>query len=192
MQEAFSHIMTVEAPVVVVEVMRLGPGAGTGGQQGQTDYKVVTAGVYGGLNYYIIAPNSVEETFEFIQLAFHIADKYRILAMVLTDFILGRMSEFIELKSFDFGALPQKDWALKGRGNKNGNFHAAFTAVSLAKSIPDFFENQKEKFKKITASELRYETYQTEDADILIAAYGSASRSLSPPMVRLQGCPRER
>ena len=70
--------------------------------------------------YYIIAPSSVEETFEFIQLAFHIADKYRVLAMVLTDFILGRMSEFIELKTFDFGPLPEKDWALKGKGKKNG------------------------------------------------------------------------
>jgi len=176
MQEALSHIVTVEAPVVIVEVMRLGPGAGTGGQQGQTDYKVVTAGVYGGLNYYIIAPNSVEETFEFVQLAFHIADKYRVLAMVLTDFILGRMSEFIELKSFDFGPLPEKDWALKGKGKKNGKIHAAFTAVTLKKSIPDFFANQKEKFKKITESELRYETYKTDDADILIAAYGSVAR----------------
>jgi len=175
MQEAFSHIAMVEAPVVVVEVMRLGPGAGTGGQQGQTDYRVVTKGVYGGLDYFIIAPNSVPEIFEFVQLAFHIADKYRIMAMVLTDFILGRMSEFIELKSFDFGPLPEKDWGLKGKAKKDGRSNPYMSGLTFG-GIPTFFQAQEDKFHRITESEMRYETYNTEGAELLIASYGSLAR----------------
>lgn len=175
MQEAFSHIAMVDAPVVAVDVMRLGPGAGTGGQQGQTDYRVVTKGVFGGLNYFIIAPHSIEEVFEFVQFAFHIADKYRILAMVLTDFIIGRMSEFIELKSFDFGPLPEKDWALKGKAKKNNVSNCHFSGLVFG-GIPAFFERQQDKFNKITEFETRHEVYRTEDADLLIASYGSLSR----------------
>ncbi|MFH1625611.1 MAG: transketolase C-terminal domain-containing protein [Pseudomonadota bacterium] len=175
MQEAFSHIAMVEAPVVVVDVMRLGPGAGTGGQQGQTDYRTVTSGVYGGLHYFIIAPYSVSEIFEFVQLAFHIADKYRIMVMVLTDFILGRMSEFIELKSLHFEPLPKKDWALRGKARKNGRSNSHFTALVFG-NIPDFFRSQQDKFQKITESEMRFEAYKTEDADLLIASYGSLAR----------------
>ena len=175
MQEAFSHIAMVEAPVVIVDVMRLGPGAGTGGQQGQTDYRVVTKGVYGGLEYFIIAPYSIPEVFEFVQFAFHIADKYRIMAMVLTDFILGRMSEFIELKSFDFGPLPEKDWGLKGKAKKNSRSNHHFSGLVFG-GIPAFFQAQQEKFKEIAEFETRYETYKSEDAELLIASYGSLAR----------------
>ena len=176
MQEAFSHIAMVEAPVVVVEVMRLGPGAGTGGQQGQTDYRFVTRGVFGGLNYFIIAPYSIQEVFEHVQLAFHVADKHRIMAMVLTDFILGRMSEFIELNSIDFGPLPdRKDWGVKGKGKKNGKSNAYMSGLVFG-SIPTYFQGQVDKFQRITESETRYEAYKTEDAELLIASYGSLAR----------------
>ena len=175
MQEAFSHIVAVEAPVVIVEVMRLGPGAGTGGQQGQTDYRAVTRGVYGGLYYFIIAPSSIPEVFEFVQLAFHIADKYRIMAMVLTDFILGRMSEFIELKTFNFGELPEKDWGLQGKAKKNGRSNSYMSALIFV-GVPAFFQAQQEKFQGITEAETRHETYKTGDAELIIASYGSLAR----------------
>ena len=175
MQEAFSHIAMVEAPVVVVNVMRLGPGAGTGGQQGQTDYRVVTKGVFGGLQYFIIAPNSIPEIFEFVQLAFHIADKYRIMVMVLTDFLLGRMAEFIELKSFDFGPLPEKDWGLKGKAKKDGRSNCHFSGLVFG-NIPDYFKSQREKFQTLADSETRYEAFKTDDTDLLIVAYGSLAR----------------
>ncbi|MDY6834816.1 MAG: 3-methyl-2-oxobutanoate dehydrogenase subunit beta [Chloroflexota bacterium] len=175
MQEAFSHIAMVEAPVVVVDVMRLGPGAGTGGQQGQTDYRVVTKGVFGGLEYVILAPNSIPEIFQFVQLAFHIADKYRIMVMVITDFLLGRMSEFIELKSFDFGPLPKKDWGLMGKDKKNGRSDCHFSGLVFG-GIPNFFQTQQDKFRRIAESEMRYEIFNAEDAELLIVSYGSLAR----------------
>ncbi len=176
MQEPLSMMVTAEIPAVVVETQRLGPGTGTGGQQGQTDYRFVTRGVYGGLHYPVLAPYSVSEIFEFVQLAFHIADKYRILTMVLTDFVLGRMTEYLELKTFDFGPLPEKDWALKGKAHKGGRSNFLFTVTGMMLDITGFFQGQQEKSKRIIDSETRWETYKTEDADFLIVSYGYSAR----------------
>ena len=177
MQEPLSMIMTAEIPAVIVDTQRLGPGTGTGGQQGQTDYSFVTRGVYGGVNYPVLAPYSVSESYEFVQLAFHIADKYRTLAMVLTDFVLGRMTEYLDLKAFDFGPLPEKDWALKGKDNKGGRTDFLFTVTGMMLDIPGFFTQQQAKANKIIESETRYDTYKTEDADLIIVAYGYAARA---------------
>jgi len=176
MQEPLSMLITAELPAVIVDTQRLGPGTGTGGQQGQTDYSFVTRGVYGGIRYPVLAPYSVSEIFEFVQLAFHIADKYRIVAMVLTDFVLGRMTEYLELKTFDFGPLPEKDWALKGKAHKGGRSDFLFTVTGLMLDITGFFAQQQEKCDKIIDSEIRYETYKAEDADFLIVAYGYSAR----------------
>lgn len=177
MQEPLSMMVTAEIPAVIVDTQRLGPGTGTGGQQGQTDYSFVTRGVYGGIHYPVLAPYSVSEIFEFVQLAFHIADKYRVVTMVLTDFILGRMTEYMELKTFDFGPLPEKDWALKGKDHKGGRTDFLLTVTGMMLDIPGFFANQQEKSNRIIDSETRYETYKAEDADFLIVGYGYAARA---------------
>ena len=176
MQEPLSMIMTAEIPAVIVDTQRLGPGTGTGGQQGQTDYSFVTRGVYGGVHYPVLAPYSISEIFECVQLAFYIADKYRILTMVLTDFVLGRMTEFLELKTFDFGPLPEKDWALKGKGLKGGRSDFLFTVTGMMFDITGFFKHHQEKRDRIIDSETRYDTYKVEDADLLIVAYGYSAR----------------
>jgi 2-oxoglutarate ferredoxin oxidoreductase subunit alpha len=177
MQEPLSMIITAEIPAVIVDTQRLGPGTGTGGQQGQTDYSFVTRGVYGGIHYPVLAPYSVSEIYEYVQLAFHIADKYRILTMVLTDFVLGRMTEHLDLNTFDFGQLPEKDWALKGKANKGGRCDLLFTVTGLMLDITGFFAQQQEKSDRIIESEIRYDTYQTDDADIIIVAYGYSARA---------------
>jgi len=189
MQEPLSMIVTAEIPTVVVDTQRLGPGTGAGGQQGQTDYSFVTRGVYGGIHYPVLAPYSVSEIFEFVQLAFHIADKYRILTMVLNDFVLGRMTEYLELKTFDFGPLPEKEWALKGKALKGGRSGLLFTVTGMMLDITGFFRQQEEKANRIIDSETRYETYQVEDADLLIVSYGYTARASKGAvnMARAQG-----
>jgi len=177
MQEAISHMAVAEVPAVIVEVMRLGPGAGTT-QQGQTDYRQVTkGGGHGAYRNIVLAPFSVQEVFDLTQLAFHLADKYRILVIVLTDFIIGRMSELVELRRLDFGPLPEKDWALKGKGKKGGKSNQILTGLLIAGGIPGYFKKQIEKYERIAREETRYETYCTDDADLLLIAYGSTART---------------
>lgn len=176
MQEAISHMAITELPAVIAEVMRLGPGTGTGGQQGQTDYRQVTkGGGHGAYHCIVLAPFSVQEIFDFMQLAFHLADKYRILVIVLTDFILGRMAELLELRTIEFEPLPGKNWALKGKTDKGGRRDVHFTSFAFT-SPQDYFRRQEEKYRRITESETRYEAYQAEDAKLLLIAYGSMAR----------------
>ncbi|MDY7033301.1 MAG: 3-methyl-2-oxobutanoate dehydrogenase subunit VorB [Thermodesulfobacteriota bacterium] len=174
MQEAISHMAASELPAVIVEVMRLGPGAGTT-QQGQTDYRQVTkGGGHGAYRSIVLAPSSVQEVFDFVQEAFYLAEKYRILVIVLMDFILGRMSELIDHRPVNFDELPEKEWALKGKGRKGGRTTQILSGVL---AIPPFFERQIEKYNTITNTLTRHETYCTDDAELLVVAYGSSARS---------------
>ncbi len=186
MQEAISHLAAVEAPAVIVEVMRLGPGAGTGGQQGQTDYRQVTkGGGHGAYRCLVIAPYSAQEIFDFVQLAFYLADKYRIVVIVLTDFILGRVAELIELRRLDFEPLPQKDWALKGKAQKEGRRSCHLSGLVWG-GVTGYFSRQLDKYQEIVASETRYQTYKTEGAQLLLVAYGSMARVARDAVDRAQ------
>ena len=94
MGEGISYCHATESPVVIVDIARLGPAVGTGGQQGQSDYRLaVHGGGNGGYHSIVLAPDSCQEMFDFTQFAFYLADKYRIVVIVLADFILGRMEE---------------------------------------------------------------------------------------------------
>jgi len=196
MGEGISYIAAAEGPCVLVDVMRLGPGIGTGGQQGQTDYRLATkGGGHGGYHCIVLAPCSPQETFDLVQLAFYLADKYRILVMVLTDFVIARMAEPVEVKTLDFGPVPDKSaWALVGKGKRGGKPSKPQTGARhptepLTKGVPGYFLYMMEKYKKIEESEIRYETYKAEDASLLIAAYGSSARTAwqTVDMAREQG-----
>lgn len=183
MQEAISHMHVVELPTVIVEVTRLGPGAGTGGQQGQTDYLQVTkGGGHGAYHNIVLAPYSVQELFDFTQLAFNLADKYRITVIVLSDFILCRGSEPLEMRTLDLPPVPKKEWGLRGKDKKGGRSDHHFTAIVGDKNVIEYFMHIREKYQKITEAEVRYESYKTEDAKLLLVAYGSSARTAKRAM----------
>ena len=90
MQEGISNIADLEMPCVIVNVTRLGPGMGTT-QAGQTDYRQVTkGGGHGAYRCIVLAPASSQECFDFVQLGFYLADKYRMLTLILSDFVVGQ------------------------------------------------------------------------------------------------------
>ncbi len=176
MQEGISYIAEAEMPAVIVNVMRMGPGIGTGGQHGQTDYRQVTkGGGHGAYRCIVLASYSPQECFDHMQLAFHLADKYRILVLVLSDFIIGRMAEPVELRTLSFDEpLPQKDWALTGKAKKGGM--RRFYISGLIMSPPAYHQHMIEKYQTIVDSEIRYETYRDEDAELLLVSYGSSAK----------------
>ena len=178
MQEGISYIAEAEMPAVVVDVMRMGPGIGTGGQHGQTDYRQVTkGGGHGAYRCIVLAPCSPQESFDHMQLAFHLADKYRIMSIVLSDFMIGRMAEAVELRTLDLGSPSEKEWALKGKGRKKDNLRTCYVSSVIQYTPPGLHKRLKDKYKTITDSEIRFETHRTEDASILIVSYGSTARA---------------
>ena len=183
MAEGISYISAAEVPCVLVDVMRMGPGIGTGGQQGQTDYRYAVSGAgHGGCRCIVLAPYSAQECHDLVQFAFYLADIYGMLVIVLSDFIIGRMAEPVELKAIDFGPVPKMEWALLGKGKKEGRTDRIFGGASypprtVMMSVPAYHEHQREKYKKIMDTEVRYDTYRAEDAELLLVSYGSSART---------------
>jgi len=131
----------------------------------------------------VLAPASVQECHDLVQLAFYLADKYRNPVIVLGDGILGQMAELLETKTVDFDLLPEKDWALRGvgqRGAKVRNFvscgQGGVIPLPPYTSYHAFLQRLEEKYHDIIGAEVRYETYRADDASLLLVAYGSTAR----------------
>jgi len=182
MQETVSHLASAELPCVIVLVQRGGPGAGSI-RHSQMDYMSATrGGGGGGYKNIVLAPGSVQEIHDLMQLGFCLADKYRNPLIFLMDGILGQVSESMDAKTIDFGPLDDKDWAIRGRDmHKDGKRRLINSAAGVLPLPPypnyiSWLSHMKEKFCKMEDSELRYETYKVEEADLILVAYGYTAR----------------
>ena len=177
MQEGISYMAEMETPAVVVDVMRMGPGIGTGGQHGQTDYRQLTkGGGHGAYRCIVLAPDSPQECFDHMQLAFHLADKYRGPLLVASDFIIGRMAEKVKLHTLEFEPPSAKEWALTGKAQRGGNRSFFISSPFTYAGPHNYYMKMKEKYRHIEEDEVRWEEYQMDDARLLIVAYGSSAR----------------
>ena len=172
--EGLSYLAGADLPALVVNVQRGGPGLG-GIQPSQSDYFQATrGGGHGDYHMIVLAPSSVQEMAELTVKGFELADKYRMTAMVLADGTMGQMMEPVSL-DFDFEPVPEKPWATTG--TKMAREHNIVNSLYLK---PDELEKgnfeRYERYKTVEANEARYEEYLTEDADIVIAAFGIAAR----------------
>lgn len=188
MQETMSHMSTAEAPCVVVVVQRGGPGAGNV-RHAQMDYLSVTrGGGHGEYKNIVLAPASVQETLDLVQRAFYLADKYRNPVVVLSDAVIGLLTEPLELKTLDFGPLPEKDWAIGNcvkYGDKKVRFveHAGYLFGDPKKSpYLKLLKYLNEKYDAMT-TEVMSESYEVEDAQLILVAFGYVARSCKEAMV---------
>ena len=180
MQEGIAYMAGAELPGVFVNVQRGGPGLGTI-QPSQSDYFQATRGGGNG-DYYVIvlAPNSVQEMADFVDLAFELAFKYRNPAMILSDGVIGQMMEKVVLPPFKPRRTEEEvkrecPWATFGR-TKDRDINV-ITSLELK---PEVMEQKnlhlQEKYQQIKENEVRYETQLVDDADYMIVAFGSAAR----------------
>ncbi len=175
MQEVLSNIASAQLPVVIVNVQRGGPGQGTT-SHAQMDYTSSTRAGHGGWKNIVLGPNSVQENCDLTQLAFHLADKYRNPVVVLTDAIIGQMVENLEVQTLDFGPLPEKDWALATHRVKGPKFDMLHSGPGLTGAFSDVLAGYQTKWQEAEATEVRYDTYKIEEADLILVAYGYPSR----------------
>jgi 2-oxoglutarate ferredoxin oxidoreductase subunit alpha len=148
------------------------------------DYLCVTrGGGAGGYKTIVLAPSSVQEVHDLMQLAFHLSDKYRNPAVVLSDGVVGLISETLELKTLDFEPLSEKEWAVRGRDNHDDGvrrFIDSYVAYGKIReglwSYGEWLEHQVDKYQRITDEEVRFEEYKTEDAELILVAFGYVSR----------------
>lgn len=178
MQEGMSNLAGANLPCVVVVVQRIGPGVQRV-EHAQMDYNSVTkGGGGGGYKNIVLAPASVQETHDLMQLAFYLADKYRNPVVVLSEGLTGHVIEPLEVKTLAFGPLPEKDWAVTGQGrHKDGKYREIGPSYHPLKdgTYLAYLNKLREKYQAME-SELRYEEYETEDAKLLLVAYGYCAR----------------
>ena len=179
-QEGLTYIAGAELPCLVVDVVRGGPGLGTI-QPAQSDYFQATkGGGHGDYHLIVLAPASVQEMNDFVDLGFELAFKYRNPAMILADGVIGQMMEKVQLSPYKPRWTEEEiekisgSWALTG---KKGRERHVITSLELdAHRQEDFNKKLQAKYRKIEANEVRFEKILCEDADYLIIAYGSAAR----------------
>ncbi len=173
-QEGISYIAGADLPALIVNVQRGGPGLG-GIQPSQSDYfQAVKGGGHGDYHLIVLTPASVQEMADLTGLAFELADKYRMPAMLLADGTMGQMMEPVELPE-TAPKLIDKPWAVTGTRMKRE--HNIINSLYL---VPEKLEKTNieryERYKLVEENEVRYESFMMDDAEICVAAFGIAAR----------------
>jgi pyruvate/2-oxoacid:ferredoxin oxidoreductase alpha subunit len=186
MQEGISYMAGACLPGVIVDIQRAGPGLGNLGVEQGDYHQVVKAGGHGCYRTPVFAPNSVQEMCDLTIHAFDVADRYCNPVMVLADGALGQMMEPIEIKATT-SSEPEKPWAVTGTAATRKNL---ITSILLEHEQQEIHITQLEqKYEEIEKNEVLLEEMHTEDAEILVVAYGISSRIARAAVesVRAQG-----
>lgn len=182
-QEGISYIACAELPCVIVNVSRGGPGLG-GLTPSQADYFQATkGGGHGDYHLIVFAPASVQEIIDLMYEAFVTADKYRNPVMILADGILGQMMEPVTLGEVEDLKIPPKPWATTGMAG--GKPQSIINSLGLApEDLEKMNVHLQKKYQEITANEIRFQEEGTNEADLIIVAYGTSARVAKTVMLK--------
>ena len=184
MSEGTSYLAACELPCLIVNCQRGGPGLGTI-QPSQGDYfQACKGGAHGDFHLIVLAPASVQEMHDFVELGFQLAFKYRNPAMILADGAIGQMMEKVVL-------APQKprrteaeieaecnSWAARGKGTRRER--NICTSLELqSEKMEKINQRLQAKYAAIEAAEARWEEIMCDDAEYVIVAFGSSARICS-------------
>lgn len=175
MQEGLSYMASAQIPCLVVNVQRGGPGLGTI-QPAQSDYFQATkGGGHGDYRLIVLAPSSVQEMADFVFDGFRLTEQYRNPTMILADGALGQMMEKVVLPAD--GSLPQtqKPWATTGKPDSRER-NILTSLFIQPERMEEINLNLQKKYREVEQKEVRYELIRTEDADIVLVAFGLAAR----------------
>jgi len=174
MEEGFSYIAGSEVPVVAINMMRGGPGLGNI-QPSQADYFLMTKSAgHGDFRPIVLAPSSIQEIIDMVGLAFELAEKYRTLVFIAGDGSIGQMMESAELPPMQPLRQERPEWATIGAAGRDPNY---ITSLYLgAKKLEAVNIRLQKKLAEIKENEVRWQEYETEDADLLLVAYGTVGR----------------
>lgn len=178
--EGISYMAGAELPGVILNVVRGGPGLGTI-QPSQADYFQATkGGGHGDYRLIVLAPSSVQEMADFVALAFELTFKYLNPVMILSDGVIGQMMEKVILpdpvpRRTTEEVIRQCPWATTGKTpDRERNIITSLNLEAVKQELHNI--HLQEKYIKIEASEVRFESFECEDAEYLFIAYGSSAR----------------
>jgi len=183
-----SYLAAAELPVVIVNVMRNGPGLG-GILPAQSDYFQATKGAgHGDYHFIVLAPSSVQESVDLMAEAFHVAERHRNPVLIAVDGMIGQMMEPVELPPEDAETsrfIPgHEDWATTGCGQRKPHL----VKTLFLNPAEGMLHNEKlaAKYQRICRSEVRYEEVDTDqDMDVLLVSFGTMARICRTAMEEL-------
>ncbi len=175
--EGISYSCGSELPIVIVDVMRGGPGLGNIAPE-QSDYnQIVKGGGHGNYKLLVLAPNSAQEMCDFTMLAFDLADKYRNPVVVLTDGFVGQMMEPVEFPEPKPVQIDKTSWAVMGDAKTKRNL---INSIYLdPNELEEHNAKLQAKYAKMESEEVRFEDYLLEDAEVIGISFGTVSRVMS-------------
>ena len=176
MQEALSYAASDELPVVLVNVMRAGPGLGSIYPAQGDYYQSVYGGGNGDYRMVVLAPSTVQECIELTYKSFYLAQKYRTPVILLADGLLGQMMEPAEFTPYPYPKIDSSTWALTGA--KGRASRAIYSYGPDEKKQNEHVFKLFEKYNLISEREVMYEEFMTEDAEILLVGFGSLTRNI--------------
>lgn len=176
MQETLSYAASDELPLVLVNVMRAGPGLGSIYPAQGDYYQSIYGGGNGDYRMVVLAPSNVQECIELTYKSFYLAQKYRTPVILLADGLLGQMMEPAEFPEYPYPKIDSSTWALTGAKNRPSRAICSYgpDENKQNKHICSLFE----KYSLIEEREVMYEEFMTEDADVLLVAFGSLTRNI--------------
>ncbi len=174
MMEGLSYIAGTELPMVLIDVVRGGPGLGNIAPS-QGDYnQLVHGGGHGDYRNIVLAPASVQEAIDLTVLAFDLAEKYRSIAVIMADGNVGQMMEPAELPSMRSLNRDLPDWSVRG---SEGRERRVLTSIYLNPEDEEITNIRLlKRWHEIEANEIRYKEYFIEDAEIVVVGFGTAGR----------------
>ena len=174
MMEGISYIAGTELPAVIVDVMRGGPGLGNIAPA-QGDYnQIVHGGGHGDYHAIVLAPASVQESIDYIETAFELAEKYRSVVVVLIDGSIGQMMEPCELPPFKPLKTVFADLATTGAEGREKRILTSINLDPAAQEVTNF--RLMRRWQEVEANEVRYKTYFMDDAKFAVTGFGSCGR----------------
>ncbi|GAB4477086.1 MAG: 3-methyl-2-oxobutanoate dehydrogenase subunit VorB [Anaerolineales bacterium] len=174
MMEGISYIAGTEIPVVIIDVMRGGPGLGNIAPS-QGDYnQIVHGGGHGDYHPIVLAPASVQEAIDLVVLAFDLAEKYRTIVFVIADGNIGQMMEPAELPPMRPIKSQYPDWAVRGAMGRERRMLSSIYIDPKDEEVTNYRLMQV--WNQIQANEIRYREYYLDDAEYAVIGFGTAGR----------------
>ena len=192
----------MEAPVVIVDVMRGGPSTGMPTLTSQGDINQVRWGSHGDYDVIAYCPSTVQECFDLTIKAFNAAEKYRVPVFIMADQILGLMTSNVKVprlrdikivdretpmdgddtyQPYDSSTLVPP-MAIAGHGH-----HVLMTGLThdergYPATNPEGQEKLMSRLKRKIYENIddivELEEFMLEDTELAIVAYGSEARSV--------------
>lgn len=183
MQESIAEMCFARLPLVVLNMAR-----------GQGDYFQATrGGGHGDYRTIVLAPADLGEAMHLVQLAFHLADRFRNPVLFMGDYYLAHVIEAVDTAAVDFGALPKKDWYLDGSTSGTGKARIVSPLMPVKRNAEvfieygDYLEASSERIAAMeNGMEPMFEAGFCEDADYIVVAYGTPARIIRYAVSRLR------